>query len=169
MHDDRAAGPTFEIIIESNGWREAGIDLDAFVARWTSAVTAREPAAGGAIALLLGDDARLAELNQRFRGKTGPTNVLSFPSGEAAPSFIGDIAMAFETCAREASENGTPFEHHFAHLLVHGVLHLIGYDHVAEDEANEMERLEIDILASEGIANPYAETCEPASAAGART
>lgn len=112
---------------------------------------------GVEISVLLCDDPFIRALNHRWRGRDAVTDVLSFPAPgaiEARPS-LGDIAIAFETTARAAEEEGKPFKNHFIHLLVHGFLHLIGYDHGGEAEAAEMERLERDILAALGIADPY--------------
>lgn len=105
------------------------------------------------VAVVLSDDAQIRALNRDFRGKDAPTNVLSFPSDES--DEWGDILFAHETIAREAAEQGKTFHDHFCHLLVHGMLHLLGYDHIQEEEANEMEALEIAILAKLSIANPY--------------
>ncbi|WP_395647177.1 rRNA maturation RNase YbeY [Terricaulis sp.] len=110
----------------------------------------------GAVAVLLGDDERIAALNKSFRGKDGPTNVLSFPGPRVDPGFLGDIALAAETIAEEANSQGKSFEHHAAHLAVHGFLHLLGYDHDEPDKAEVMEARERAILASIGIADPYA-------------
>ncbi|ANP48022.1 hypothetical protein ATE48_10065 [Candidatus Viadribacter manganicus] len=112
----------------------------------------------GTVSLLLGDDASVAELNQQFRGKSGPTNVLSFPpaAGSAEPGFLGDIALAAETIVEQANFQGKRFEIHAAHLVVHGFLHLIGYDHENPADADVMETRERVILASLGIEDPYA-------------
>ena len=110
----------------------------------------------GVVSLLLGDDATIAALNKKWRGKDGPTNVLSFPAPRIDPEFLGDIAMAAETIAEEANFQGRRFDHHAAHLVVHGFLHLIGYDHQTPDEAEKMEGRERVILASMGIEDPYA-------------
>nr|WP_321575865.1 rRNA maturation RNase YbeY [Sneathiella sp. P13V-1] len=119
------------------------------------------------ISLLYTDDGHIQELNRDFRGKDKPTNVLSFPdtplSNEALaqsaawqePLFLGDIAIAKETLIREAEEQSKSFEDHLSHLLLHGILHLVGYDHIEDDEAEEMEALEIKLLAKMGIDNPY--------------
>lgn len=114
---------------------------------------------GGTVSLLLGDDAAIAGLNKEFRGKEGPTNVLSFPpaeqAGEGASGFLGDIALAAETIVAEAEIQGKRFENHAAHLAIHGFLHLLGYDHEKPAEAEAMEAREREILASLGIEDPY--------------
>jgi probable rRNA maturation factor len=113
------------------------------------------------IAVRLTDDSEMHALNVRFRHQDKPTNVLSFPSSDeeamAAQSFLGNIAIGYETAAREAEQDGKSLTDHVVHLLVHGCLHLIGYDHEQESEAEEMEQLEIAILEALGIANPYAQ------------
>jgi len=112
----------------------------------------------GSVSLLLGDDKSIADLNQQFRNKAGPTNVLSFPPapGGAEPGFLGDIALAAETIVEQAQFQGKRFEHHAAHLVVHGFLHLLGYDHENPADAEVMEARERAILASLGIEDPYA-------------
>lgn len=110
--------------------------------------------AGKALAVVLTDDAEIRELNREFRDKDAPTNVLSFEQ-ELNDDEWGDIIMAHETIAREANEQGKSFANHLTHLLVHGILHLLGYDHMNDTEAEEMESLEIEILAKLGIDNPY--------------
>ncbi len=116
--------------------------------------------------LLFTSDAEVQTLNREWRAKDRPTNVLSFPMLERAhllalkadgpPEMIGDIALAHETCAREAEEKGVSIEHHTAHLIIHGLLHLAGHDHeISFAHAAKMEYLEIKALASMGIANPY--------------
>lgn len=148
-----------EIIIEDNGWEQALPDVVDVAERAFKAACAFEPALG-AVALLLADDARLAELNGRFRGKNSPTNVLSFPGGD--DEFSGDVALARETCEREAAAAKVSLRDHAAHLIVHGVLHLIGYDHIKDDEAARMERREAEILATMGVADPYADELDSA-------
>lgn len=117
---------------------------------------------GGEIGILLAGDAYVAKLNAAYRGRAGPTNVLSFP-GElsggpaSAPLALGDIVVAYGTAAREAKRAGTPLKHHLAHLIVHGVLHLLGYDHERESDARRMESLEAAVLATLGIPDPYRE------------
>ena len=116
--------------------------------------------------LLFTSDAEVHELNRDWREKDKPTNVLSFPmleraellalASEGPPVLLGDIALAHETCAREAAEKGVSLEHHAAHLLVHGLLHLAGHDHeTSPEDASAMEALETKALASMGIADPY--------------
>ncbi|MEM9344442.1 MAG: rRNA maturation RNase YbeY [Pseudomonadota bacterium] len=114
------------------------------------------------VSVLACDDARIAELNEAFRGKAGPTNVLSWPSEErdglpeaGSDPELGDIALAYDTCRAEAEAAGLPFSHHVAHLLVHGTLHLLGYDHEDDAGAERMERTEVAILATLGISDPY--------------
>ncbi len=116
--------------------------------------------------LLFTDDGEVQTLNREWRGKDKATNVLSFPmlerpdlldlSPEGPPEMLGDIALAFETCAQEAAEKAISLEHHAAHLIVHGLLHLAGYDHeISPEDATLMEALEIKALARMGIADPY--------------
>jgi len=118
--------------------------------------------AGGAgdeateVTVLLADDAAVADLNDRFRDKAGPTNVLSFPAPESAQPHLGDLALAYGVCAAEAQAQGKPLANHLAHLVAHGVLHLLGWDHQTDDEAEAMERLEREILAGLAIPDPYA-------------
>jgi probable rRNA maturation factor len=110
----------------------------------------------GSVSVLLGDDHAVAALNAQFRGKNGPTNVLSFPPAGGEENFLGDIALAAETIAVEAQFQGKRFEDHAVHVIIHGFLHLLGYDHIADHEAESMEARERAILASIGIADPYA-------------
>lgn len=147
-----------ETIIESDRWASALADAEGLAARVFDAACACEPKLGGSAALLLCDDAAMRALNARFRGKDAPTNVLSFPSGEPAPGFLGDVALAFEICAREAADQGVDLSDHAAHLIAHGLLHLVGHDHIAAVDARRMEKVEIDILDALGVSNPYA--CE---------
>jgi probable rRNA maturation factor len=119
-------------------------------------------APGAEISMLLCDDARIRVLNAQWRGIDKPTNVLSFPAAdpddlETAP-LLGDIAIALETVVREAEAEQKAFRDHYTHLVVHGVLHLLGFDHEMDEEAEEMETTERRILAGLGIADPYAET-----------
>nr|WP_293899188.1 rRNA maturation RNase YbeY [Phenylobacterium sp.] len=110
----------------------------------------------GSVTLLLTDDATVRDLNARFRGQDAATNVLSFPAAPNPEDHLGDVALAYGVCAREAAEQGKPFGHHLQHLTVHGVLHLLGYDHIGDDEAEAMEGLERAVLAGLGVPDPYA-------------
>ena len=109
-----------------------------------------------ALTILLADDARLKELNRRFRGRNKATNVLSFASDTANGSYLGDIALAYGVTAEEARSGAKRFGDHAVHLTVHGVLHLLGFDHATRRGAGEMEPLETKILDELGIADPYA-------------
>ena len=112
------------------------------------------------VSVVLTDDAEQRELNRQWRGIDKSTNVLSFPQLEPfAPvaGLVGDIILARETLEREAGEMGVSFTDHFTHLVVHGFLHLLGYDHIEDDEAEQMEGLETQILSTLGIADPYAD------------
>jgi len=157
-----------DLVVEDARWEAGGFEAVAERAVAAVLVAVGRVPARHELALLLCDDARIAVLNAEFRGKAVPTNVLSWPAfaGEPPdpgsgpgdgnePLFLGDIAMAFDTCAREAAAAGVPLGDHAAHLVVHGVLHLLGYDHVGEQEAVEMEKIETKTLATLGIADPY--------------
>jgi len=112
----------------------------------------------GEIAIVLTDDAAIQSLNRNWRSSDEPTNVLSFPvhrSARGVQHHLGDIIIAYQTTAREAEAERKPFRHHLAHLAVHGFLHLIGYDHEADDEAAVMESLEVSILARMQVPDPY--------------
>ncbi len=128
-----------------------------------AAVKLRKAKGGYEVAVVLADDAFVQSLNSQYRGKNKPTNVLSFPASYAEPTTnnhqpateLGDIVLALETIEKEAKEQGKSFRNHAIHLLVHGFLHLIGYDHIKEKDAEIMEKMEIKILGKLGIANPY--------------
>lgn len=141
-----------DIEIEDAAWSAALPEAEAVV---LAAAQAALEARGG-VTILLTDDDSVAELNERFRGKAGPTNVLSFPAPDNPEDHLGDIALAWGVCAREAAEQGKPLAHHLQHLVAHGVLHLLGYDHLTEAEAEDMEALERRILAGLGVPDPYA-------------
>jgi probable rRNA maturation factor len=118
------------------------------------------------ISLLFADDARVQPLNREWRAMDKPTNVLSFPSvnlkpGDALPPVLGDIVLAYETIVREAEEEGKPFDHHVTHLVLHGFLHLLGYDHQTEAQAVQMEEIETRILGLLAIPDPYAVIANP--------
>ncbi len=188
MNPDAAAdkaAPTVEILIDSPLWQDVP-DAEPQIRRAIAAAARlaqpRQPSfanavgerdVGGAtpssgaipdaeLCVLLCDDAMIAGLNACWRGRDGPTNVLSFPRAKPflrdGPVSLGDIAMACETVVREARELGKAVGDHVAHLAVHGFLHLLGYDHIEDREAEAMELLESEILAEVGIPDPYAES-----------
>ncbi len=147
-----------ETIINDERWRAAIGEPESLAMACLHAVSAREPAVAGAgIAVLLTDDAALRDLNRRFRGFDKPTNVLAFPAADDGSRFLGDLAIAYETCVAEAGTRGVPPVEHAAHLIVHGVLHLVGYDHQDDTEATQMEALESEIMAAMGYADPHAD------------
>ena len=152
---------TVDIEIEDEAWTKAAEDAEALVWRAAQAVLdAHEDIEGQGIVILLTDDDSVRALNRDFRQKDYATNVLSFPSAQDPignpEGQIGDIALAYGVCAREAAEQGKPLAHHLQHLVAHGVLHLVGYDHQTESEAEEMEALERRILAGLDVPDPYA-------------
>ena len=163
------------VVARDPRWRSVAPGAEALARRAAEAVFRHlagcsdlgRPGLGGPLetAVVLADDALLRDLNRTYRGQDRPTNVLSFGDSEAmkvpgevpgGPKLLGDVVLARETLVREAAEQGKPLDHHLTHLVVHGVLHLLGYDHDAEPRAGEMETLEVAILADLGIADPYA-------------
>lgn len=165
--------PLVDCVIEDMRWEALG--LEPLSLRATSAVLSALdlPQTGFTLCVMGCDDARIAVLNAEFRGKPTPTNVLSWPSedlsegalgvaparplaGEGAePWSLGDIAISYDTCTREAEAAGKPLADHVTHLVVHGVLHLLGYDHIHDADAALMEKLEVAILARLGVDDPY--------------
>jgi probable rRNA maturation factor len=145
-----------EVTVEAAAWR--GTDLRPLrrAVRLALARGRNGRSDGVEMTLLLSDDARLRTLNAVFRGMDKPTNVLAFPAAVNARGYLGDVAIAFGAAEREALAAGKPIAAHAAHLAVHGVLHLLGYDHVHASEARIMEPLEIEILSELGIPDPYA-------------
>ncbi len=157
-----------EVIIEDPRWQDAG--LQDLATRAVAATLAQQGLSPDdwEVSLLGCDDARMAALNRDFRDKPRATNVLSWPSAErgakaegarpappAGDPELGDIALAYETCQREAAERDIPPEQHILHLIVHGMLHLLGYDHVRDGDGDLMESQEIAILHALGVPNPY--------------
>ena len=156
----------FDIAID--GWPKT-LDWEGLAERAVAAAASVEPVLASerlTASLLFTTDAQVHDLNREWRAKDKPTNVLSFPmleredllalAPDGPPEMLGDIALAHETCAREAAEKGVSLEHHTVHLIVHGLLHLAGHDHVDSDaQAEAMEALEIAALAKMGIADPY--------------
>jgi len=142
-----------DVVIEDDRWN-AIANVEKLVSETAEAVAPHLPARDRmTAAVLLTSDDHIASLNEQFRGKKGPTNVLSFPSGSG--DGLGDIALAFETVRREAEEQEVAIADHVRHLVVHGLLHLCGYDHDTSEAAESMENLEIRILSTLGVANPY--------------
>jgi len=162
-----------ETLIEDPRWQTTGLGDVAETAARATLQHLGLGWKGYEIAILACDDARIADLNAEFRDNPTPTNVLSWPSLDLAPDdagaapqrppdpdpllgeFLGDIAIAYETCDREAQAAGKHFADHVTHLMVHGVLHLLGYDHARDGDATLMERIEAEILGKLGIADPY--------------
>ncbi len=133
------------------------------VTRWAQAALARAGGVGDLTVRIVSPQESQA-LNAAYRGKDRPTNVLSFPfevpqdvADALGDAYLGDLAICADVVAQEAVEQGKPLEAHWAHMVVHGTLHLLGYDHIEQDQAQVMERLEIEILADLGFANPYEE------------
>src|SRR5258706_10803110 len=170
----RFALPLTEVLVVADCWQTEP-DAEAVIHR--AIATAAETVNAGLstglhtslgeaeLAVMLTDDTGIRTLNCNWRGIDKPTNVLSFPALQPerapkpgdAPRMLGDIAIAYETMRREADEEQKPFDHHLSHLAVHGFLHLIGYDHENDADAEAMESLETEILAQLGIPDPYAD------------
>jgi probable rRNA maturation factor len=156
------SAPAIDVMVEAGSWAGES-QLRQLVERAVAAAVAvAHPrfASAAELSLVFSDDAHVRVLNRQFRGKDSPTNVLSFPGAPARPGvfgpLLGDVVVAQETVAREAADQGLAFDDHLTHLVVHGFLHLLGYDHEGESEAIVMEGMETRILASLGIADPYA-------------
>ena len=156
--------PMTEVLVVADCWQDEP-EAEAVIQRAIAAAAETVDAAVGdaELAVMLTDDSGIRTLNSNWRGIDKPTNVLSFPAlqptaarrPEDAPRMLGDIAIAYETMRQEADDERKPFHHHLSHLAVHGFLHLIGYDHETEGEAEVMEALEQEILAQLGIPDPY--------------
>jgi probable rRNA maturation factor len=149
--------PSVALVVEAPEWRKVSAGLLPQLRRAARLAWLRGPEESRSrnrFTILLTDDVKLKSLNCNFRGKDKPTNVLSFPA-EGADAYLGDVAVAYGVTSREAKEAGKPFAAHATHLVIHGVLHLLGYDHENAREARVMEPLEIAILAELGIADPY--------------
>jgi probable rRNA maturation factor len=143
-----------DLRIEAAAWSDQISDLDAVCVRALTAGVA-QAGAQGEVSVLLTDDAEIQVLNRDWRGKDKPTDVLSFPAAEIDRPFLGDIAIAFETMQRDAASRKIALDQHLSHLLIHGLMHLLGHDHKDDTEAAEMEALEIAALASLGWPDPY--------------
>jgi probable rRNA maturation factor len=165
--------PLVDCVIEDERWAAFGLEPLALRAVQATLDHLGVPQVGVTLAVMGCDDARIAELNSEFRGKPAPTNVLSWPAWDLAadtdgaapeapeigteddPESLGDIAIAYDTCAREAAEAGKPMADHVTHLVVHGLLHCLGYDHIRDADAEVMEATEVAILATMGLSDPY--------------
>ena len=160
-------------LIEDDRWRAADFDDHARIAASATLTHLGLRVDDYLISVLACDDAKIATLNADFRGKPTPTNVLSWPSeergvevagdtpelpdiGQEIPYELGDIAISFDTCLQEAKVSNTPFEQHVLHLMIHGTLHLLGYDHIFDKDAALMEGIETKVLATLGVPDPYA-------------
>lgn len=158
MTASRKAAAPIEIVILHAPWRRALKDAPALARQAARAALEGAGVKGErrAIAIALGDDVLLQDLNNRYRGKDKPTNVLSF--ADATSERLGDIALSLQTLRAESREQGKTLRAHFLHLVAHGTLHLLGFDHERSAQAERMEALERRILAGLGVADPYAET-----------
>lgn len=154
---------TVDVTVEADAWNAllpgaAAIAEESAAAAWRAA--APPDARRSELSILLADDAAVQRLNKAHRGQDKPTNVLSFPIGdtisaEGMPAMLGDVVLASGVVSREATVQGKTVAAHFRHLVVHGVLHLVGYDHVADRDAETMEALEVEILEGLAVPNPY--------------
>lgn len=157
-----------EAAVEAPAWDEAGLDWEELAGQAIQRAVRASPYAmldewpdiTVEVSLRFVDDETIRELNRDYRGKDKPTNVLSFPF-EAPPgvptTLLGDLVICAPVVAAEAAEQGKPLTAHWAHMVVHGVLHLLGYDHIDDADAEIMEGLEVEILAGLGVPNPYEE------------
>lgn len=178
--------PLLDIVIEDDRWAVFGLEPVAQAAVAAAFAELGLAETGFTLCLMACDDARIQELNGSFRGKAAPTNVLSWPSEERGapegqvpdlpepgdaedPLHLGDIAIAYDTCAAEAAAAGKPVAEHVTHLVVHGLLHLLGYDHVNDADAELMEACEVRILARLGHSDPYWRRDPEGSEFGQRT
>jgi probable rRNA maturation factor len=146
-----------DVLVDSDRWKEPA-KARATVRRAIGQAAAAVSTTGSEVAIVLTDDSAVRQLNRLWRGIDAPTNVLSFPTRRKStdePPHLGDIVLAYETIAREAGAEHKPFAHHVAHLAVHGFLHLLGYDHAKNADAETMEQTERKILHSLHIPDPY--------------
>jgi probable rRNA maturation factor len=150
------AAPRIDVLVESELWKGSD-EAEPVVRRAIDEAAATLSTPGAELAIVLTDDSAIRLLNRNWRGVDAATNVLSFPTGRTGgdPLLIGDVVLAYETIAAEARAEGKPFAHHVAHLVVHGFLHLLGFDHERKKDAEAMERLERDILQRLAISDPY--------------
>jgi len=146
-----------EVVVACEQWRSACPDIEEVCLRAVRAVLAQHRY--GEVSVLLDGNLRVRDLNSAWRNRDMPTNVLAFPAGpppsQGVPHPLGSIVLAFETVCEESREQGRLFRDHAAHLVVHGTLHLLGYDHAADEDAAVMERQESRILGSLGLGDPH--------------
>jgi len=161
---DSDCSHSIEVTVETPAWHSAVTDPEQLCRGAVAAVLMREAAVADAaieIGIVLADDARVRVLNREYRGQDKPTNVLSFPAGDdvtlaiGRPLLLGDVVVALETARREAADEDKTLGDHLTHLVVHGTLHLLGYDHEVDTGALLMEARETQLLAGLGIADPY--------------
>jgi probable rRNA maturation factor len=153
-----ATTPTVDIVVNADVWQQL-VDAEDVVRTAIAAAAAATATSTGEVAVVLTDDAAIRTLNREWRKKDAATNVLSFPTPPShapdAATLLGDIVIAYQTTVREAEAEQKPFRDHLAHLAVHGFLHLLGYDHESDEEAETMEGLETQILSRLGVPDPY--------------
>src|ERR1700761_5263474 len=156
-------------LVDSDRWDEPA-KAGSILRRAVVQAAATASPTGTELAIVLTDDSAIRQLNRLWRGIDAATNVLSFPTKQTAnePAHLGDIVLAYDTIAREASAEGKPFAHHLAHLVVHGFLHLIGYDHDNDLDADAMEQTERKILRRLNIPDPYRHPSKAVKKAGSR-
>jgi probable rRNA maturation factor len=157
-----AAAVVVDVIADAAAWDQ--LPAEELARKAVAAALAEatvQPAAGAEVSIVLTDDARIQALNRQWRGLDKPTNVLSFPAADAETigesAHLGDIILAYETIAREAEADGKTIADHLCHLVIHGILHLLGEDHMSDQDAEAMEAREVAALARLGIADPYRE------------
>ena len=144
-------GLQLEVVVADPRWSD--LAMPSVIEPMLAAVVAEFEDPLGSACLALSNDDHVHQLNKQFRGMDKATNVLSFPDGDQ--SRLGDLILAYETCVHEAHRDDKALQDHYLHLILHGLLHLLGFDHTTSEEAEEMEALERDILASLGIPDPY--------------
>lgn len=146
--------------IEPGAWTPRESDITA----WVNRVLELLDESAVEVSIRMVGEQEMAELNGRFRNKTAPTNVLSFPVGvpdESGRVILGDVVLCAPVVVSESEDQNKPLKAHFAHMIVHGLLHLKGYDHLHDEEAREMEAMEVDFLSDLGFADPYEQSADP--------
>lgn len=143
--------PEIDILIEDDRWIASLADAEDYTKKIVTSALEKE--SDKEISIVLANDSIIQTLNKDFRGKDKPTNVLSFPQNDV--KMLGDVIISLDTIKREAEEQEKTLKNHYTHMLIHGTLHLLGYDHETDEDAIEMETLEIEMLENLGIKNPY--------------